>query len=234
MPAAWPRAYMLGGATFGATARLRPLMPVPGSQQIERSAPAGVAAAQPPQHALLGVPLALTDYERTLDWIDAAVRTRAARLHLRRRRPHGDGLARGPRAARRRARRELHGARRPAARVGAQRARARPARPRLRPRADGPRLRARRRAPASASTSTAAATTARWPSSRARCACATRACRSSAATARRSAPLTDAEEDAVAREINRSRADVVWVGIGVPKQEKWMARDARRGSTRRC
>ena len=24
-------------------------------------------------------------------------------------------------------------------------------------------------------------------------------------------------------EINRSRADVVWVGIGVPKQEKWMA-----------
>ena len=24
-------------------------------------------------------------------------------------------------------------------------------------------------------------------------------------------------------EINRSGADVVWVGIGVPKQEKWMA-----------
>ena len=37
-------------------------------------------------------------------------------------------------------------------------------------------------------------------------------------------PLTDAEEDAVAHEINLSRADVVWVGIGVPKQEKWMAR----------
>ena len=37
-------------------------------------------------------------------------------------------------------------------------------------------------------------------------------------------PLTDAEEDAVAEEINRSGADVVWVGIGVPKQEKWMAR----------
>jgi N-acetylglucosaminyldiphosphoundecaprenol N-acetyl-beta-D-mannosaminyltransferase len=39
----------------------------------------------------------------------------------------------------------------------------------------------------------------------------------------------DAEERAaVADEINRSRADVVWVGIGVPKQEKWMAqmRDA--------
>jgi N-acetylglucosaminyldiphosphoundecaprenol N-acetyl-beta-D-mannosaminyltransferase len=36
-------------------------------------------------------------------------------------------------------------------------------------------------------------------------------------------PLTGEEEDAVVEEINRSRADVVWVGIGVPKQEKWMA-----------
>jgi N-acetylglucosaminyldiphosphoundecaprenol N-acetyl-beta-D-mannosaminyltransferase len=36
-------------------------------------------------------------------------------------------------------------------------------------------------------------------------------------------PLTDEERDAVAAEINHSGADVVWVGIGVPKQEKWMA-----------
>jgi N-acetylglucosaminyldiphosphoundecaprenol N-acetyl-beta-D-mannosaminyltransferase len=36
--------------------------------------------------------------------------------------------------------------------------------------------------------------------------------------------LTDAENEAVVHEINRSGADVVWVGIGVPKQEKWMAR----------
>jgi N-acetylglucosaminyldiphosphoundecaprenol N-acetyl-beta-D-mannosaminyltransferase len=36
-------------------------------------------------------------------------------------------------------------------------------------------------------------------------------------------PLTATEQDAVAREINDSGADVVWVGIGVPKQEKWMA-----------
>jgi N-acetylglucosaminyldiphosphoundecaprenol N-acetyl-beta-D-mannosaminyltransferase len=36
--------------------------------------------------------------------------------------------------------------------------------------------------------------------------------------------LTPDEEAAVAEEINRSRADIVWVGIGVPKQEKWMAR----------
>jgi N-acetylglucosaminyldiphosphoundecaprenol N-acetyl-beta-D-mannosaminyltransferase len=36
-------------------------------------------------------------------------------------------------------------------------------------------------------------------------------------------PLTSEEEDAVVDEINRSNADIVWVGIGVPKQEKWMA-----------
>jgi N-acetylglucosaminyldiphosphoundecaprenol N-acetyl-beta-D-mannosaminyltransferase len=35
--------------------------------------------------------------------------------------------------------------------------------------------------------------------------------------------LTPEERHGVAEEINRSRADVVWVGIGVPKQEKWMA-----------
>ena len=35
--------------------------------------------------------------------------------------------------------------------------------------------------------------------------------------------LTAEEEDFVLDEINRSQADVVWVGIGVPKQEKWMA-----------
>jgi len=35
---------------------------------------------------------------------------------------------------------------------------------------------------------------------------------------------TNADDEAVAEEIRRSGADVVWVGIGVPKQEKWMAR----------
>jgi N-acetylglucosaminyldiphosphoundecaprenol N-acetyl-beta-D-mannosaminyltransferase len=35
--------------------------------------------------------------------------------------------------------------------------------------------------------------------------------------------LDDAERDTIADEINRTGADVVWVGIGVPKQEKWMA-----------
>ncbi len=37
-------------------------------------------------------------------------------------------------------------------------------------------------------------------------------------------PLTPEEEAAIAEEINHSQADVVWAGIGVPKQEKWMAR----------
>ena len=37
-------------------------------------------------------------------------------------------------------------------------------------------------------------------------------------------PLTGEEHRAVVEEINRSHADVVWIGIGVPKQEKWMAR----------
>lgn len=36
-------------------------------------------------------------------------------------------------------------------------------------------------------------------------------------------PLTADERESVIGEINRSRADVVWVGIGAPKQEKWMA-----------
>ena len=36
-------------------------------------------------------------------------------------------------------------------------------------------------------------------------------------------PLTAEEEGAVVDEINGARADIVWVGIGVPKQEKWMA-----------
>ena len=37
-------------------------------------------------------------------------------------------------------------------------------------------------------------------------------------------PLTDAEDEAVIANIQRCRPDVVWVGTGVPRQEKWMAR----------
>lgn len=37
-------------------------------------------------------------------------------------------------------------------------------------------------------------------------------------------PLTDAEEDEVARSIDASGARIVFVGIGCPKQERWMHR----------
>jgi N-acetylglucosaminyldiphosphoundecaprenol N-acetyl-beta-D-mannosaminyltransferase len=36
-------------------------------------------------------------------------------------------------------------------------------------------------------------------------------------------PLTRDEEDDLVAQINDARPDVLWVGIGVPKQEKWMA-----------
>jgi N-acetylglucosaminyldiphosphoundecaprenol N-acetyl-beta-D-mannosaminyltransferase len=41
-------------------------------------------------------------------------------------------------------------------------------------------------------------------------------------------PLTADEEKAVTADIRRSGAEIVWVGIGVPKQEKWMAQMSRR------
>lgn len=41
-------------------------------------------------------------------------------------------------------------------------------------------------------------------------------------------PLTEAEEDEVVAMINASGADVVWVGLSTPKQERWMARMAHR------
>jgi N-acetylglucosaminyldiphosphoundecaprenol N-acetyl-beta-D-mannosaminyltransferase len=37
-------------------------------------------------------------------------------------------------------------------------------------------------------------------------------------------PLSRSEEEQVADRINGDRPDVVWVGIGAPKQENWMAR----------
>jgi N-acetylglucosaminyldiphosphoundecaprenol N-acetyl-beta-D-mannosaminyltransferase len=37
-------------------------------------------------------------------------------------------------------------------------------------------------------------------------------------------PLSVEEEDSLVAQINAARPDVLWVGIGVPKQEKWMAR----------
>ena len=36
-------------------------------------------------------------------------------------------------------------------------------------------------------------------------------------------PLTDEEDAAVVTEINATMPDYVWIGLGMPKQEKWMA-----------
>jgi N-acetylglucosaminyldiphosphoundecaprenol N-acetyl-beta-D-mannosaminyltransferase len=36
-------------------------------------------------------------------------------------------------------------------------------------------------------------------------------------------PLTEAEDRQVVSLINTARADIVWVGLGAPKQERWMA-----------
>lgn len=36
-------------------------------------------------------------------------------------------------------------------------------------------------------------------------------------------PLTEEEKDAVVEQINRANPDFVWVGLGAPRQEKWMA-----------
>jgi N-acetylglucosaminyldiphosphoundecaprenol N-acetyl-beta-D-mannosaminyltransferase len=35
--------------------------------------------------------------------------------------------------------------------------------------------------------------------------------------------LSEEEEDAIVGEMNASGADVIWIGVGAPKQEKWMA-----------
>ncbi|HUT59460.1 MAG TPA: WecB/TagA/CpsF family glycosyltransferase [Phycisphaerae bacterium] len=41
-------------------------------------------------------------------------------------------------------------------------------------------------------------------------------------------PLDDQEDAEIVRQINDTRPDVVWVGLGAPKQEKWMHRHRSR------
>lgn len=36
-------------------------------------------------------------------------------------------------------------------------------------------------------------------------------------------PLSDEENENIIRDIDQSNADIVWVGLGTPKQERWMA-----------
>ena len=51
-------------------------------------APPRVFPEPPSTVPVLGMPLALTDYERTMDWMDGMVAAGARGLRLRRRRPH--------------------------------------------------------------------------------------------------------------------------------------------------
>jgi N-acetylglucosaminyldiphosphoundecaprenol N-acetyl-beta-D-mannosaminyltransferase len=44
-------------------------------------------------------------------------------------------------------------------------------------------------------------------------------------------PLTEIEDDQVVKAINASGADILWVGLGAPKQEYWMASHVGRIST---
>ncbi len=37
--------------------------------------------------------------------------------------------------------------------------------------------------------------------------------------------FTDAEDDEFVRLINESKADIIWIGLGAPKQERWMYRN---------
>ena len=41
-------------------------------------------------------------------------------------------------------------------------------------------------------------------------------------------PLTQSEDDRVVKAINESGADILWVGLGAPKQEYWMASHVKR------
>ena len=36
-------------------------------------------------------------------------------------------------------------------------------------------------------------------------------------------PMTAEEDEAIVERINETKPDFVWVGLGAPKQEKWMA-----------
>ena len=39
-------------------------------------------------------------------------------------------------------------------------------------------------------------------------------------------PLTEEEDEAVVKQINDAKPDFIWIGLGAPKQEKWMAAHA--------
>jgi N-acetylglucosaminyldiphosphoundecaprenol N-acetyl-beta-D-mannosaminyltransferase len=193
-------------------------------EAIAPHAPAATAAALPPveQAPILGVPLAVTDYDRTLDWIDAAVQLGAreylcvAAVHTVMESREDDAL-----------REAVDGAAftvpdgQPLAwalrKLGHD----------IDARVYGPELMERACARAAQSgqrhylyggrdekalAQLAANLLDRHPD-----------LQLAGGWSPPHRPLADTELDEIAARINAVRPDVVWVGIGVPKQEKWMA-----------
>jgi N-acetylglucosaminyldiphosphoundecaprenol N-acetyl-beta-D-mannosaminyltransferase len=198
-------------------------MPASTSQTTGLAAPEAAVATVPRQRELLGVPLAITDYQRTLDWIDAAVRT-DARGYICVAAVHTVMASREDR--------ELMEAVRGASftvpdgqpLVWALNALGH----RLRGRVYGPTLMDRACARAARNGQKFYLYGGRNPGALSELARMLRLRHPGLSIVGGHCPpfrpLSAAEEDQIAAQINRSGADVVWVGIGVPKQEKWMAR----------
>ncbi len=192
--------------------------PAPAATAVE--APDALPAVE--QAPVLGVPLAVTDYERTLDWIDAAVALRAreylcvAAVHTVMESREDDAL-----------REAVDGAAftvpdgQPLAwalrKLGHE----------IDARVYGPELMARACARAARSGQRHYLYGGRDAEALARLAGNLRERFPGVTIAGGYSPpfreLTDAELDEIAARIDAARPDVVWVGIGVPKQEKWMA-----------
>ena len=193
-----------------------------------RSAPFAALAeappAPPPRAQVLGVPLALSDYGAVLDWIDATV-ARGARASVSAAAVNLVMLAREDEEIRRAVLAmtlivpdgqplvwALHALGSPAGDA------------RVRPRADGAALRARRARGHADLPLRRPQRPARWCRWRSRCASAYPGIEIAGAHATAFTPPTAERDDADAERIERSGAQVVWVGTGQPRQELWMAR----------
>ena len=182
----------------------------------------GVPPPPPPTAEVLGVPLALTDYERTLDWVDATIAA-GGRGYVCVAAVHSVMLfGEDPefRAAVRRASLVVPDGQ---PLVWALRALGHP----LPDRVYGPELMDRACARAAARGTRFFLYGGRDEAALALLTERLRerhpGLRIAGAHAPPFRPLRPDEEDRVVDEINASGAHVVWVGIGVPKQEKWMA-----------
>ena len=193
------------------------------TEQHVAELPRPVPPAAPPSRAVLGVPLALTDYERTLDWIDQTVRSgshgyicvaathtvmashedpelRAAVVGADFTVPDGQPLVWALKL------------------LGHE----------LDDRVYGPELMDRACARAALTGRRMYLYGGRNPGALAELARVMRLRHPGLKLVGGYAPpfreLDESDDARIAAEINAARPDVVWVGIGVPKQEKWMAR----------